>query len=313
MPTDTHGIDPNWQRFQPRSIRDPVTWQGGGARTQSEIRFLKRHQIGPQLGNHVQDTAWIAPQIGAKTGADVPAGQTQHGRCICFHAPNIGRRSLRPKHPMPAPSLIVLIAIRLLLAAEAMIGLVTENFLATFVSGAALALTFLPQLVASRVNIFLPNSFLAAIALFVLATIYLGEMYDFYDRLWWWDLALHGGSAMGFGILGFLLILMLFEGDRYAAPPWALGVLSFCAAMAVGVIWEVFEYAMDQVFGLNMQKSGLDDTMGDLMVNTVGAALAGLAGAAYVKGRSIGLGGAFDSFVTANRSRFRKLFHRRPR
>ncbi|MDX5351259.1 MAG: hypothetical protein LPJ95_11260 [Paracoccaceae bacterium] len=213
---------------------------------------------------------------------------------------------------MPAPSLLVLNGIRLFLAVEALVGLVRGNWLAVFVSISALVLTVLPQLLASRVRLFLPNSFLAAIALFVLSTIYLGEMHDFYNRLWWWDLVLHGSSAMGFGILGFLLILMLFEGDRYAAPPWALGALGFCAAMTVGVLWEVFEYAMDQIFGLNMQKSGLDDTMGDLIVNAVGASLAALAGAAYVKGRNLGLGAAFDSFITANRPRFRKLLpHRR--
>ena len=117
---------------------------------------------------------------------------------------------------MPAPSLIVLTAIRLFLAAETLIGMVTGNLLAVFVALVAIGLTFVPQFLATRVNLALPNSFLAAIALFVLATIYLGEMYDLYNRLWWWDLALHGSSAMGFGIIGFLLILMLFEGDRYA-------------------------------------------------------------------------------------------------
>jgi hypothetical protein len=212
---------------------------------------------------------------------------------------------------MPTPSQIVLAAIRLFLAAEALVGAVTGNFAAVFVAGAALGLTFLPQLLASRMHLRLPNSFLAAIALFVLATIYLGELRDFYTWLWWWDLVMHAGSAMGFGILGFLLIFMLFEGDRFAAPPWALGLLSFCAAMTVGALWEVFEYAMDQAFGLNMQKTGLDDTMGDLIVNAVGAALAALAGVGYLKGRNHSLGPAFEAFIAVNRSRFRKMMRNR--
>jgi hypothetical protein len=212
---------------------------------------------------------------------------------------------------MPAPSLLFLTLIRLFLGMETLIGALTSNPMAVFVAASALALTYLPQLIASRVGLRLPNSFLAAIAAFVLATIYLGELHDFYNRLWWWDLVLHGTSALGFGILGFLMIFMLFEGDRYAAPPWAIGVLSFCVAMTVGALWEVFEYGMDQLFGLNMQKSGLDDTMGDIMVNAVGAAVAGLAGAAYMKGRTGGLGSAFEHFIAANRTRFRKLISRR--
>jgi hypothetical protein len=212
---------------------------------------------------------------------------------------------------MPAPSVLLLGTIRLFLAAEAVLGAAQGNLMAVFVAGSALVLTVLPQLLASRISLRLPNSFLAAIALFVLATIYLGEMHDFYERFWWWDLALHAGSAMGLGILGFLLIFMLFGGDRYAAPPWALGLLSFCAAMAVGVLWEIFEYAMDQLFGLNMQKSGLQDTMWDFIVNTLGAALAGLAGAAYLKGRAMGLTAAFEAFIAANRTRFAKRLSRR--
>lgn len=215
---------------------------------------------------------------------------------------------------MPAASLVLLTAIRLFLAVEALVGVFQGNGIVIFVASSTLALTFLPQLVASRVRLRLPNSFLAAIAIFVLASIYLGELHDFYDRLWWWDLALHGSSAIGIGILGFLLIFMLFEGDRYAAPPWAIGMLSFCVAMTVGVLWEVFEFAMDELFGFNMQKTGLDDTMSDFIVNTIGATLGGLAGAAYQRGRASGLGTAFDDFVAANRTRFRKLIsrHRTP-
>ncbi|MDP3197752.1 hypothetical protein [Tabrizicola sp.] len=214
---------------------------------------------------------------------------------------------------MPAPSAIVLNGIRLLLAVEALVATARGVWPAVFVTLAALVLTLLPGLVASRVGLRFPPSFLAAIALFVLATLYLGEVYDFYNRFWWWDLVLHFGSAMGFGILGFLLVFMLFQGDRYAAPPWALGALSFCLAMTVGVLWELFEYAMDSLFGFNMMKSGLPDTMGDFIVNMLGAALAAVAGVIYLLDRAGRLGAPFDLFIQTNRARFRKVFARKKR
>lgn len=214
---------------------------------------------------------------------------------------------------MPPPSAIVLNGIRLLLAVEALVAAARGVWPAVFVTLAALVLTLLPGLVASRVGLRLPPSFLTAIALFVLATLYLGEVYDFYNRFWWWDLVLHFGSAMGFGILGFLLVFMMFQGDRYAAPPWALGALSFCMAMTVGVLWELFEFAMDTLFGFNMMKSGLPDTMGDFIVNTLGAALAALAGVIYLLGSAGRLGAPFDLFIHTNKSRFRKVFTRRKR
>lgn len=214
---------------------------------------------------------------------------------------------------MPGTSAILLNGIRLLLVAEALIAAWRGVLPAVFITLAALILTLLPGLLASRVGLRLPPSFLAAIALFVMATLYLGEVYDFYDRFWWWDLVLHFGSAMGFGILGFLLVFMLFQGDRYAAPPWALGALSFCLAMTVGVLWEIFEYAMDTLFGFNMMKSGLPDTMGDFIVNTLGAALAAGAGVIYMLGRAGRLGAPFDLFIETNRARFRKVLARRRR
>jgi hypothetical protein len=214
---------------------------------------------------------------------------------------------------VPATSAILLNGIRLLLLAEALIAAWRGVLPAVFITLAALVLTLLPGLLASRIGLRLPPSFLTAIALFVMATLYLGEVYDFYGRFWWWDLALHFGSAMGFGILGFLLIFMLFQGDRYAAPPWALGLLSFCAALAVGALWEIFEYAMDTLFGFNMMKSGLPDTMADLIVDAVGAALAALAGVVYLLGRAGRLGAPFDVFIETNRTRFRKVLARRKR
>jgi hypothetical protein len=54
-------------------------------------------------------------------------------------------------------------------------------------------------------------------------------------------------------------------------------------AVSVGTIWEVFEFLADQYLGLNMQKSGLVDTMTDLMINATGAALAALLGYFYVR------------------------------
>jgi hypothetical protein len=206
---------------------------------------------------------------------------------------------------------LVLFAIRALLAVDAGMAAFRGVGPAVFVTLAALVLTFLPGQLASRVGLRLPPSFLAAIALFVLATLYLGEIHDFYDRFWWWDLALHFGSAMGFGILGFLLVFMLFHGDRYAAPPWAMGVLSFCLAVTAGTLWEIFEFAMDSLFGFTMLKSGLPDMMGDLIVDAVGAALAALAGVVYLYDRAGRLRVPFDLFIANNRSRFQKVWKRK--
>lgn len=167
--------------------------------------------------------------------------------------------------------------------------------------------SLVPAFVADRLHIRIPVGFYAWIVLFTFGTLFLGEAFDFYERFSWWDVVMHGASAMGFGLMGVVFALTLFEGDKYAAPAWAISVIAFSFALAIGALWEVFEFAMDSLFGLNMQKSGLVDTMGDLIVDTVGALVGALAGFAYLKGRARwGLSGQIAEFVRRNRAMFRK-------
>ncbi|MCX7644208.1 MAG: hypothetical protein N2Z62_02790 [Rhodobacteraceae bacterium] len=193
------------------------------------------------------------------------------------------------------------------LAFELLLALFEGRWTLAVIAVATFVLSLLPVFFASRFGVKLPTSFFAAIVVFVFATIFLGEAFDFYDRYWWWDVLLHSGSAMGFGLLGVIFMMMLFQGDRYAAPPWAIAFFGFCFAMTVGAVWEIFEFAMDQNFGLNMQKSGLMDTMWDLIVDALGASVGALAGFLYLKGQEVpGLGSAIREFVRDNRHFFRK-------
>ena len=181
-----------------------------------------------------------------------------------------------------------------------------------FVSVVTFLVTLLPNLIFNRLSITLPTRFLGAIVVFIFATLFLGEVFDFYERYWWWDILLHGGSAVVFGLVGFLLVFFMFEGDRYAAPPIAVSFVAFCVAVTLGVAWEIFEFAMDQLFGLNMQKSGLVDTMWDLIVDMLGASVGATAGFFFLQGRELGgLSGVIDEFVSLNRRFYRKLRHRR--
>ncbi|MBT5483988.1 MAG: hypothetical protein HOK55_04615, partial [Gammaproteobacteria bacterium] len=115
----------------------------------------------------------------------------------------------------------------------------------------------------------------------------------YYTIFWWWDLVLHSGSAFIMGVLGFLLVYVLNEKKEIELNLNRnfVALFAFMLAVGIGALWEVFEFTVDQLFGLNMQKSGLQDTMWDLIVDVIGAAIISFLGWGYIQTRET------DSFL----------------
>ncbi len=197
--------------------------------------------------------------------------------------------------------------IRLLLIVGAIWAIYEQLWDALFVTVLTFTLSFAPQIFQDSYHIKLPVRFTSAIVLFTYFTLFLGEIGDFYERFWWWDTFLHGGAAIGFGLIGFVFVFIQFGGERYSAPPLVIAGIAFCFSVTIGCVWEVFEFGMDQIFGMNMQKSGLIDTMYDLIVDVIGALFGAAAGYFYLKQKWFGgLAGLIDEFVKSNRDLFKK-------
>ncbi len=172
-----------------------------------------------------------------------------------------------------------------------------------------LFITFLPVVLGNRFQVKIPHEFESLAVVFVYLSLFLGEVQGFYVRYWWWDLVLHAGSGFLLGILGFLLVYVLNEKADVEIHLNAkfIAFFAFMFALGVGALWEIFEFAMDQLFGLNMQKSGLVDTMWDMIVNTVGAFIISMLGWGFLgsKSRDSFLEQWIDSFIEKNPRLFR--------
>lgn len=147
------------------------------------------------------------------------------------------------------------------------------RWLPALTTAAIAGLTFLPLILGRRFRARIPAEMELLAVVFLYASLFLGEVHGYYVRYWWWDALLHTGSGFLLGILGFLLVHILNEHERVELhmKPGFVAFFAFLFAVGLGAIWEIFEFAMDQLFGMNMQKSGLVDTMWDLIVDTVGA------------------------------------------
>jgi len=191
-----------------------------------------------------------------------------------------------------------------LLLVSAVVAIWNGTWSVVFIALATLFLTLLPVISTAWTGVRLPAGFIAAVVFFITGTLFLGEVGDFYERFWWWDVLLHTGSAVGFGMLGTVLVVMLARGDRMAISPAIGALFAFSFAVSIGTIWEIFEFAMDQFFGLNMQKSGLMDTMADLIVDTIGAGFGATIGYLYLSGNGEGkLSGTIRAIVDGILSR----------
>jgi len=211
---------------------------------------------------------------------------------------------------------VVIVALQLLMLVELIVLLSKSQWLTAFLVTMIMAITIAPVVFSKRLPVNIPPEFQVIGIIFIFAAIFLGEIRDFYLRIWWWDVALHASASLLLGIFGFLLVYVLNENNnvRVYLHERFVALFAFVFSLSMGALWEIFEFCMDQIFGTNMQKpmlgdpSGLTDTMSDLMVDTLGAATISLLGWWYMKRRKCSFfDGWIQDFIEKNPRFFRDI------
>ena len=179
--------------------------------------------------------------------------------------------------------LVINLLIRISLLIAIIQAIQKTNIIVLFFSTLVFLITFIPLFFKRKYNLRIPTEIEIIIVLFLYASLFLGEVHNYYLKFWWWDILLHTGSAIIFGFVGFTILYFMYSQHKVDAKPINLAIFSFSFAIAIGAVWEIFEFSMDQLFGFNMQKSGLVDTMWDLIVDTLGAIFASSIGYFYLK------------------------------
>ncbi|MDZ7828400.1 MAG: hypothetical protein U5K33_02570 [Halofilum sp. (in: g-proteobacteria)] len=208
------------------------------------------------------------------------------------------------------------LALQAILIAELVFALWRQQWFVSFITAGIVAVTLVPLLLERRFRVHIPPQFQLLAIGFVFASLFLGEVHGYYARFWWWDIALHAMSGFLLGIVGFLLVHLLNETEEIGIhmKPGFVAFFAFLFALGVGVLWELFEFAMDTFFGMNMQKamlgdpSGLIDTMLDLLVDALGALVITTYGYVHlsVVGRDSFLRRWISAFIRHNPGLFRR-------
>lgn len=150
----------------------------------------------------------------------------------------------------------------------------------------------LPSILAKKFKVVVPNTIVILYYIFLYCAIYLGEIHNFYYIIPHWDTVLHAFSGAMLGALGFILVDLLNKDKniRVSLSPFFVAVFAFCFALAIGSLWEVYEFTFDAILGLNMQKhttetgvalvgvQALSDTMKDIIVDAASALVVAILG-----------------------------------
>lgn len=177
--------------------------------------------------------------------------------------------------------------------------LYSGNFESAFLCVLTLALLILPSLAQLTLRIEFPTVLEIILLLFIFAAEILGEIHEFYIIFPFWDTLLHTLNGFLAAAIGFSLVNLLNKSEKlvFQLSPLFTSIVSFCFSMTIGVIWEIFEFAMDQIFLFDMQKDTVVHQISSVTLDPQGRNIPWVISSienTVVQGKELGLGGYLD-------------------
>ena len=151
-----------------------------------------------------------------------------------------------------------------------------------------------PRLLKKFANFEVPVEVHISVTAFAFLGLVLGDGLNFYGKIAWWDSLLHFTSGIILSFIALWLLQMLVMRTKYLFMHRALLYIFVVAfSLAVGAVWELCEYTVDDIFHTNNQQymattrativssddepleghEALADSMKDLALDLAGAIL----------------------------------------
>ena len=196
-------------------------------------------------------------------------------------------------------SFIVYMVLRVLVILCMVLQIMNHNYENVFLCILTLILLIMPSVIQLNLKIELPTTLEIIILLFIFSAEILGEIQEYYIKIPDWDTILHTMNGFLMAAIGFSLVDILNREEKlkFELSPAFMSIVAFCFSMTVGVVWEFFEYAMDNFLGFDMQKDTIIRSFSSVMLDPAGGNRAVMLRDiqdVVVNGQSLGLGGYLD-------------------
>lgn len=192
----------------------------------------------------------------------------------------------------------VYIFIRLTLAVMLVLSIINGKWENTMTCIMSLALLMIPLFIDKKLNVKLPSVLETITILFVFSANVMGEMGAFYEKIPWWDTALHTLNGFICAGVGFGLTDILNRNERVKInlSPMFVCLFSFCFSMTAGTVWEFFEFGVDCFLGKDMQKDTIIYTINSQLLSDTPNVLERINGisSTVVNGKDLGISGYLD-------------------
>ena len=208
-------------------------------------------------------------------------------------------RAMRMELREHKSSFVVYMVLRARVILTMILQFFNKNYENVFLCGLTLLLLIVPSFIQVRMKIELPTALEITILVFIFAAEILGEIQSYYIRVPVWDTVLHTINGFLMAAIGFALVDILNRSKKvtFQLSPLFVSIVAFCFSMTIGVIWEFFEFGMDQFFDLDMQKDTIVNVINSVMLDPTGSnipvSIRNITDVS-VNGKSMGLGGYLD-------------------
>ena len=169
-------------------------------------------------------------------------------------------------------SFIIYNILRFLVICMMIFEILNRSYESAFLCVLTLILLIIPSFFQVALRIEVPTVLEITILFFIFAAEILGEICNFYSIFPFWDTVLHTLNGFLTAAIGLSLVQLLNKSDKllFQLSPLFTSIVAFCFSMTIGVIWEFFEFGMDQIFNLDMQKDTVIHTISSVSLNSSG-------------------------------------------